>query len=117
VKRTAHNARLTMLVNEFAAAVLLRLRQDNGGEWFPLPVNGQIVHVAVTDGESGILLLVDSWMLSPIEQEYTHWEAVASELLTGCLANRVLTQWGHEIRLDMLRDMSDSLSKGGIFHA
>lgn len=117
MKRTAHNARLTMLVNEFAAAVLLRLCLDNGGEWFPLKVNEQIVHVAVTDGENGILLLVDSWMLSPIELEYTHWEAVAMEMLTGCLANGALTQWGHEIWLDMLRDMSDSLSKGGIFHA
>lgn len=72
MKRTAHNARLTMLVNEFAAAVLLRLRQENGGEWFSLPVNGQIVHVAVTDGESGILLLIDSYTLAAMKVSYPH---------------------------------------------
>jgi len=112
VKRTAHNARLTMLVNEFAAAVLLRLRQENGGEWFSLPVNGQIVHVAVTDGESGILLLIDSYTLAAMKVSYPQWETVGIALLERCVTKDGLTDVGREIWQSMVKDMGATVAGG-----
>lgn len=112
------NFRLNALANQFAAAIYNHIREQNGGAWFPMNVNGQRIEVAITDGSTGIRLLVDSYLLEPLKQEYPHWEQLASKLLNLCLEGNEPTERGKDIWQSMINDMSATLSKkGSSFHA
>lgn len=112
------NFRLNALANLFAAAVYDGVRQKNGGDWFPMEIKGHRIEVAIIDGSAGIRMLVDSYLLEPMKQEYPHWEALASNLLTLCTDGSSLTERGESIWQSMINDMSASLSKGEVsFHA
>ncbi|MEY8772252.1 hypothetical protein AB6T85_17750 [Erwinia sp. ACCC 02193] len=112
------NFRLNALANQYSAAIYDHLKRQNGGDWFPMEIKGQRVEVAIVDGSAGIRLLVNSYLLKPIKQEYPHWEALAGNLLTLCTDGSSLTDRGESIWQSMINDMSTSLSKGEMsFHA
>lgn len=112
------NFRLNALANQYSAAICDHLKRQNGGDWFPMEIKGQRVEVAIVDGSAGIRLLVDSYLLEPIKQEYPHWEALAGNLLNLCTDGSSLTDRGESIWQSMINDMSASLSKGEVsFHA
>ena len=112
------NFRLNALANQFAAAIYNYVRQQNGGEWFPMEIKGQRIEVAIVDGSAGIRLLVDSYLLEPMKQEYPCWEDMASNMLILCLEGSEPSAQGKSIWQSMINDMSSSLSNGGgSFHA
>ncbi|WNN45451.1 hypothetical protein [Winslowiella toletana] len=112
------NFRLNALANQYSTAIYDHLKRQSGGDWFPMEIKGQRVEVAIVDGSAGIRLLVDSYLLEPIKQEYPHWEALAGNLLTLCTDGGSLTERGESIWQSMINDMSTSLSKGEVsFHA
>ncbi|HFZ8993819.1 TPA: hypothetical protein ACIPUI_000911 [Citrobacter freundii] len=114
----AHSKIVNELANQYAEAIYNHLCQQNGGNWFLMLTGGQQITVAITDNAASIRPVVDSWLLEPIRQEYTHWESVAIEVLTGCLADNVLTAQGRDIWAEMLSDMGDALAGvKGVFHA
>lgn len=112
------NFRLNALANQYSAAIYNHVRQLNGGDWFPMEIKGQRIEVAIVDGSAGIRLLVDSYLLEPMKQEYPNWEALAGNLLNICMDGSGLTGRGESIWQSMINDMSASLSKGEVsFHA
>ncbi|UIL52542.1 hypothetical protein LZU96_00815 [Pantoea agglomerans] len=112
------NFRLNALANQFAAAMYNSVRQQNGGDWFPMTVNGHQIQVAIVDGMSGIRMLVDSYLLEPMKKAYPNWEQLASDLLILCLDGNEPSGYGQSIWQSMINDMSASLSGSeGHFHA
>jgi len=112
------NFRLNALANQYSAAIYNHVRQLNGGDWFPMEISGQRIEVAIVDGSAGIRLLVDSYLLEALKQEYPRWEALAVNLLTLCIKGSGLSERGESIWQSMINDMSASLSKGEVsFHA
>ncbi|END1364421.1 hypothetical protein ABLL29_004568 [Salmonella enterica subsp. enterica] len=113
-----HPKNLNALANQYAEAVYSHLCQQNGGNWFQMLIGEQQITVAITDNAASIRLVVDSWLLEPIQQQYTQWESVATEVLTGCLDGDVLTAHGRTIWTEILSDMGDALAGAqGVFHA
>ncbi|RRW66983.1 hypothetical protein EGJ48_20305 [Pantoea dispersa] len=112
------NFRINALANKYSAAIYNHVRHQNGGDWFPMEIKGHRIEVAIVDGSAGIRMLVDSYLLEPMKQEYPHWEALASNLLPLCTDGSSLTERGESIWQSMINDMSASLSKGEVsFHA
>lgn len=112
------NFRLNALANQYASAIYNHVRQQNGGDWFPMTVKDQRIEVAIIDGSAGIRMLVDSYLLEPLKQEYPHWEQLASNLLSLCLEGNEPTERGKSIWQSMINDIAATLSKnGGRFHA
>lgn len=112
------NFRLNALANQYSAAIYNYVRQQNGGDWFPMEIQGQRIEVAIVDGSAGIRLLVDSYLLEALKLEYPRWEALAVNLLTLCLGGNGLSERGESIWRSMVNDMSASLSKAEVsFHA
>jgi len=112
------NFQLNALANLYSAAIFNHVTLQNGGDWFPMEIKGQRVEVAIVDGSAGIRLLVDSYLLEPMKQEYPHWETLSSNLLNLCTDGGALTERGESIWQSMVNDMSASLSKAEVsFHA
>lgn len=112
------NFRVNALANQYSAAIYNHVRQLNGGDWFPMEISGQRIEVAIVDGSAGIRLLVDSYLLEALKQEYPRWEALAVNLLTLCIEGSGLSERGESIWQSMINDMSTSLSKDEVsFHA
>lgn len=112
------NFRINALANQYSAAIYNHVRHQNGGDFFPMEIKGQRIEVAIVDGSAGIRLLVDSYLLEPMKQEYPHWETLSSNLLNLCTDGGALTERGESIWQSMINDMSASLSKGEVsFHA
>ena len=108
------NFRLNALANQFAAAIFNHVILQNGGEWFPMEIKGQRIEVAIVNGSAGIRLLVDSYLLEPMKQEYPLWEALAGDLLSLCINGNGLTERGESIWQSMINDMSASLANGEV---
>jgi hypothetical protein len=112
------NFRLNALANQYSAAIFNHVTLQNGGDWFPMEIKGQRIEVAIVNGSAGIRLLVDSYLLKPMKQEYPHWEALAGDLLNFCINGNGLTERGESLWQSMIDDMSASLSNGEVsFHA
>lgn len=110
--------RLNALANRYAKAIYNHIKQQNGGDWFRMAVNGKLAEVAIIDGSAGIRMLVDSYLLEPMKQEYPCWEQLATSLLILCVDGNEPTDRGKSIWQSMVNDMSASLSNdGGSFHA
>ncbi len=108
------NFELNALASQFAAAVYDSVRQQNGGDWFPMTIGGARIEVAVTDGAKGIRELVDSFALTPLKEGYQQWERMGIVLMKKCLTGHGLTEFGGEIWKSMIADMAESLAEGGI---
>ncbi|WP_311791742.1 MULTISPECIES: hypothetical protein [Pantoea] len=112
------NFRVNALANQYSVAIYNHVRQLNGGDWFPMDISGQRIEVAIVDGSAGIRLLVDSYLLEAMKQEYPRWEALAVNLLTLCMEGSGLSERGESVWQSMVNDMSASLSKAEVsFHA
>lgn len=118
MKIITKNFRLNALANQYSAAIYNHVRQHNGGDWFPMIVKDQRIEVAIADGAAGIRVLVDSYLLEPLKQEYPRWEELANKLLTLCMDGNEPSEQGKNIWQSMINDMSASLSNSeGSFHA
>lgn len=106
------NFQLNALANQYAAAVYDSVRQQNGGDWFPMTVGSTQIEVTITDGVKGIRGLMDSFILTPIKETYQQWENVGIALIQKCVNKRELTATGVEMWRSMINDISDSLSEG-----
>lgn len=107
------NFRLNALANQFAAAVYDSVRQQSGGDWFPMTIGRARIEVAITDGVKGIRELVDSFALAPLKEDYPQWESMGIVLMTKCVTKHGLTEFGREFWGNMLADMAESLDAGG----
>ncbi len=109
------NFQLNSLANQFAAAVYDSVRQQNGGDWFPMNVGSTRIEVAITDGVNGIRDLVDSWALEAMKNTFHahEWESIGIQYLKRCIGADGLTDTGREAWASMINDMGDSLDAGG----
>lgn len=112
------NFRLNALANQYSAAIFDHLKQQNGGEWFPMTVNGKAIEVAITDGVAGVRMLVDSYLLEAIKEGFPQWEDLAIKVLTRCVKDSEPTARGLSTWQNMINDMSATLSASeGHFNA
>lgn len=109
------NFQLNSLANQFAAAVYDSVRQQNGGDWFPMNVGNTRIEVAITGGIKGIRDLVDSWALEAMRGNFPshQWEGIGIQYLKRCIGADGLTVAGREAWASMIADMGETLDTGG----
>ena len=109
------NFQLNALANQFAAAVYDSVRQQNGGDWFPMNVGSTTIEVAITGGIKGIRDLVDSYALEAMRGSFPahQWESIGIQYLKRCVGADGLTDAGREAWANMIADMGETLDAGG----
>ncbi|MEY0255100.1 hypothetical protein AB7X32_15130 [Morganella morganii] len=110
------NFRVNALANEFAGAVYHDVTTQNGGDWFPMNIGSKSIEVAIIDGVKGIRMLMDSYLLEALQQNFEAWEPVAVQMLERCVTNGFITGFGREVWQSMINDMGDTLADNGGIH-
>lgn len=109
------NFRLNMLANQFSGAVYDSVRQQNGGDWFPINVGSKKIEATITGGVQSIRELVDSYALKAMKDNFNahQWESIGIEYLERCVNADGLTDAGHQAWANMVADMGEMLTAGG----
>ncbi|AMG66547.1 hypothetical protein [Providencia stuartii] len=109
------NFKVNSLANSYAAAIYHDVTTRNGGDWFSMNVGNKTINVAIIDGVKGIRMLVDSYLLEALKEQYPSWEFTAANVLEKCVINGYISGYGREIWQGMINDMSDTLADKGAF--
>ncbi|WON77022.1 hypothetical protein [Serratia sp. UGAL515B_01] len=113
MKLITKNFRLNALANQYAAALYNRITQQSGGEFFTMKAGEQAISVNILGGVSGVRMLVDSYYLEALQQNYPQWERLAIHLFDQYLDGNDLTPAGWHIWQSMVNDMSATLARNG----